>query len=165
MTVTASTPNYRFRRGWEEFTTIPTPASTMINPGDLIWDNGGVAAVASAFTWDTNLATTQPEFRVKFLGVAMDQKLASDPYTTAIRVCTRGVFAYPCAALGAAHHIGECVNADKDTGNNLLDQQLAIVSGPTLSIGVLAEEAASGATELVVYLQSFLLYTVNATAS
>ena len=161
---TVSVPTYTFRRGYGEFTTVPTAASTAYNPGDLIWLNSGVAAVASAFTWDTNLATTQPEFRVLFLGVCMDQKLASDTSTSPILVCLRGVFSYPCATLNAAHHIGECVNCAKDTGNNMLDQVLAFVSGPTLSIGTLAEEVASGSTALTVYLQSFLMYTKNAVA-
>jgi hypothetical protein len=159
MAITVTTPNFTFRRGNCEFVRIPTAASTLYNPGDLIWNNNGVAAIASAFTWTTDLATTQPLFRAKFLGVCMDLKLATDPSTNSILVCTRGFFSYPCAALGSALHIGAFVNAAKDPGANALATQLlANVSGNTLAIGTLAEEAASGATILNVYLQSFAIY-------
>ena len=154
MTVTASTPSYRFRRGISEYTTIPSPASTMINPGDLIFNNGGVAQVASAFTFTTDLPTTQALAKQKFLGVAMDYKSASDPSTTPILVCLKGVFEYPVTAFSAAHHIGEFVGPAKDTGSNMLDQKLAIAPTFDLGIGVLVEEALNGATGVVVYLQS-----------
>src|SRR5947209_2310733 len=103
---TPSTPNYTFRRGLTMLTTVPTPASTLINPGDLmVLDTAGpYARPMHQADWDTNLATTQADVRPVFLGVAMDLKLASDPSTNPILICVEGVFAYACAALGAAQH-------------------------------------------------------------
>ena len=158
MPVTPSLPAYRYRRGDSDFTTVPTPASTAINPGDLIFLNNGVAAVASSFTWNTDLPTTQGQFRLAFLGVSCDQKVATDASTAKILVQTRGIFEYPCSPLGAAAHIGSSVGPAKDTGSNLLNQTLAVAAGVPNSIGTLAEEAAAGATSLMVYLQSFLIF-------
>ena len=159
MPATPSLPAYRYRRGDSDFTTIPTPASTAINPGDLIFSNSGVAAVANSFTWTTDLPTTQGGFRLSFLGVACDQKVATDASTAKILVQTKGIFEYPCAALGAAAHIGASVGPAKDAaGNFLMNQMLAVAPAVTNSIGTLAEEAAVGATSLMVYLQSFLIF-------
>jgi hypothetical protein len=138
----------------------------MYNPGDLIWLNSGVAAVASSYTWSSNLAGTQPGFRILFLGVCMDQKLATDTSTNSILVCLRGFFAFPCVALGGALHIGSWVGPAKDAGGNFLTPQiLANVATYNLSIGTLAEEAITGQTLLEVYLQSWLVYTSNSVAT
>lgn len=160
--VTASTPAYRFLRGQSEYVRLPTAASTAYNVGDLIWNNAGVAAVASTSTF-TNTVASQAAFRKKFVGVCCDNKLVSDASTNPILICTKGVFAYPCAALSGAAHVGEYVAPDKDSGSNLLDQTLAITAGYTASIGTLNEEAASGATSVVVRLQGFATDTANST--
>lgn len=160
MTVTASTASYPFRTGLLETITLPTAANTAYNPGDIIWNNSGVAAIASSLAWSTNLAGTQAALRVEFLGVCMDKKLATDASTTRILIATRGKFSYPCVAVsGSALPIGTLVGNAKDTGNNLLDQVFVNVSGLTDAIGTLVEPAAVGATELQIYLQSFLIYT------
>lgn len=163
--VTASTPNERRKRWGGRVVSVPTPASTMINIGDLIYLNSGVAAVASSLSWNSNLATTQADFRQKFLGVAVENKMASDASTREILVQVDGEYEYPCAALGGALHIGQLVGPDKDTGNNLLDQQLVNVSAFAQSIGTLAKEAAQGDTSLTVYLQSWLLFTHQGVAT
>jgi len=158
MAVTPSTSNMRYSgRGPIRTTSAPTPASTMINTGDLLWLNSGVATPANAFTWDTNLATTQPEFRLLFLGVANEDKPASDASTRSIQIVTEGIFKYPCAALGGALHIGGFVGPAKDANNNsLADQILASVATYDLSVGTLYEEAATGATSLTVWIVSYL---------
>lgn len=158
MAITVTSPANRYRRGPYTSTKILYPPSTQINPGDLIWDNGGVAAIFSAFSWTTNLADTQPLVKAAFLGVAMDQMNIWDAATTRYGlVMTSGIFYYPCAALSQAYDIGTFVNADKDPGgNNLATQVLATVSGVTLGIGKLVEYANSGATGLMVYLSSTL---------
>jgi hypothetical protein len=151
-----STPNYTFVRGVIETTYLKTPASTMINCGDLILLNTATAAIMSAAAWDTNLATTQADVQPVFVGVALDSKLASDTSTRPILIATKGVFSYPCAALGAAHQVGERVAADGDGTHNLYDQKLAIATSNF--IGSLAEVAPSGATNMTVYLQGALTF-------
>ena len=50
MAVTPSTSKMRYTgRGPIRTTTAPTPASVMINSGDLLWLNSGVATLANAF--------------------------------------------------------------------------------------------------------------------
>ena len=161
MAVTPSTSQMRYTgRGPVETTNVPTAASVAINTGDLLWLNSGVATPSSAFTWTTNLAGTQPGFRQVFLGVANEDKSVLDVSTRTIQVVTRGVFKFPCAALGGALHVGNLLGPDKDPNNNSLAlQMLASVSGFTLSIGTLFEEAAAGATSLTALLQSWLIYT------
>lgn len=167
MAVTPSTSQMRFSgRGVFDTLNCPTPASTAINSGDLLWLNSGVATPASSFTWTTNLAGTQPGFRQLFLGVANEDKSVLDVSTRSIQVITRGIFVFPCAALGGALHIGSFVGPDKDANNNSLAlQTLANVATNTLSIGTLFEEVLTGATALRVLLQSWLIYTQQGTTT
>lgn len=79
------------------------------------------------------------------------------PAPTAISRLSATGFLRFLVPLLAAEHIGAFVAPDKDTGNNLLDQQLIVVADAAHAIGVLAEEAAVGATSLTVRLKSFLL--------
>jgi len=165
MPATPTVPTYRYRRE-SSLVTMPSPASTVINPGDLIWQNAGVAATAGAFTWGASLGATQSGFRLLFLGVAQDMKIASDTSTTPIGIRTEGVFEFPCAALASAAHIGTLVGPAQDAaGNFLASQVLAPVAAFANSIGTVVEEAAVGQTFLVVYLQSWLLYTSQGVAS
>ncbi len=161
MPVTPSTSQMRYTgRGPFKTLNAPTPASTMINTGDLLWLNSGVATPANAFTWSTNLAGTQPGFRLLFLGIANEDKSALDTSTRSIQVITDGLFAYPCTALGGALNIGNFIGPDKDPNNNsLADQLIASVATYDLSVGTLWEQAATGATSLIVYVQSYLAIT------
>lgn len=161
MAVTPSTSQMRYSgRGPFKSLNAPTPASTMINTGDLLWLNSGVATPANAFTWSTNLAGTQPGFRLLFLGVANEDKSALDVSTRSINIITDGIFVFPCTALGGALHIGNFIGPDKDPNNNsLADQVIASVATYDLSIGTLFEEVAAGATALRVYIQSYLAVT------
>lgn len=159
MTVTASNPNGVYYLGGERYVKkVASPASTAINPGDALWLNTATAAIASAKSWNSSLGQTQIDFRAKFLGIAIDQKSALDPGTQDISYDTVGEFYVPCAALSGAHHIGEFVAPDKDTGNNLLDQQWAIVADAAHGCGVLVEEAANGQTFMKIRIQSFLVF-------
>jgi hypothetical protein len=152
---TPSTPNGNFVRGNIATASLPTPASTMINVGDLLFLNSGVLALASNVAWDTNLATTQGDAAPVFVGVSAENKLASDPSTRNILVYTQGIFNYPCAALGAAHYLGERIACAADGTHNMRDQLVAIATSNF--IGSLAENAASGATNVVCYIQSNLV--------
>ncbi len=164
MAVTPSVDNPTvFNRSLSDYFTMPTPASTMINVGDLLWNNAGVVAVASVFTWAGTLALTQSLFREKFLGVAADKKLAADPSTRQIRIARVAVCNYPIAST-IALHVGQSLAPDKDTGNNLLDQQLVAVSDAETfmkSIATLDRESAAGNLSVEARVQSFLTVSKN----
>lgn len=158
---TPSTSQMRYSgRGPFKTLNCPTAASVMINTGDHLWLNSGVATPASSFTWTSNLATTQAAFRLLYLGVANEDKSVLDVSTRSIQVIVDGIFQYPCTALGGALHIGNFIAPDKDpAGNNLMDQVLASVATFDLSTGVLFEEVLTGAVSLRVNTQSYLAVT------
>lgn len=108
---------------------------------------------AGSFTWDTNLATTQPEFKAVFAGVALYRILAAQAGRK-IEVGTCGVYRYPCAALGSALRAGIYIGPDKAAGNALLPQQVVNVATKSLAIGQLAEDAKVGATDVMVRIVS-----------
>lgn len=155
---TASTPQNRYVRGKLETTKVQAPASTMLNPGDLVCASGGTLQNASNFNWQGSLGASQNAFAAQFVGVMMDQRLSTDA-TTGVKqlVATEGVFLYPCTSLGSALQVGTFVGPDKDTGSNLLDQQLVSVpSGASNAIGKTVEYAAAGATQLLVHVKGTL---------
>ena len=115
--VTASTMNQRLLRDPGKVTSIPAPANTMINEGDLIWNNSGIAAVCSTTSWGGSTGATQETFRSEFLGVSNTSRRSTDPSTNGyITTIGDGIFTFPCTALGSAEHIGAFVAPDKDTG-------------------------------------------------
>lgn len=126
--------------------------------GDFLYmdvaDNNTVKP-AGSFTWNTNLATTQPLFKAVFTGICNMRILAAQTGRNVV-VSTAGVFRYPCAALGAALAQGAFLGPDKAAGNNLLPQQLVSVANKSLAIAQLVENAPVGATSLLVRPQSTL---------
>jgi len=153
-----SSPNFTRLKKMLTYETYPTPASTQINPGDLVLLNTATLAIMSAATWDTNIGTTQADVAPVFMGIALDQKLVGDPTTREIAVAIEGIAEFPCTALGAAHHVGEYVAADADGVHNLYDQIVALTATLANAIGKLEREAASGATFLQFYFASTLIF-------
>jgi hypothetical protein len=124
-------------------------ATLLINPGDMVFRDtaDGYDKKASAFTWTTNLATTQPLFKAAFRGIAMARRIAAQLVDGGIsdgNILESGEFVFPCAALGGPQLVGALVGPAKDTGNNLADQVVAIVATASLAIGVLTRAAATG---------------------
>jgi hypothetical protein len=141
MTATASTPTYRYRYGGTEPVAAPYKSGLTVNTGDLVYiDSGDSYTVkpANALTWSTSLAPTQGVFVASFLGVAAQTYNSSQTNTVGIgdgnlRVDTAGVFDFDTAA--SSFNVGDLVGPDKDTGNNLLNQQVALVSSEADAIG------------------------------
>lgn len=149
MAVTAAFGLQRKRRGASNIAKILAPASTSIPLGTMLWDNSDVAALASTFTWSSNLAGTQPGFKKKFLGIATGARIAAD--TTAdqfITYDTSGVFEMDCVAASGFTK-GVFVGPAKDAaGNNLLDSTVAVVATYDLAIGTVADTVGSSATKV-----------------
>lgn len=161
---TASNPSFPYRRNPLATTKILAPASTAIQPGDLIWDNSGVAAIASAYTWTSDLATTQYNFAQAFLGVSMDKRLSTDPSTDRyILVMTSGDYSYPCPTASGFQDVGTYYAPAQDSGSNLLDQVLTPVStlatgGTKATQGIfrLTEAIATGAGQVLLHMSAGL---------
>lgn len=83
---------------------VPVAAAAVINQGDIVYLDT-TAKAAHEVAHATNLATTQEAVHDGFLGVALDQHLASMP-AGFIRVATEGVWRFNCVAA-AAKAIGQ----------------------------------------------------------
>lgn len=124
--------------------TKAVPTATVINPGELVGTlaSGGNPYPADAEVWDTNLATTQTNFRTRFLGVSMELSRNGD--VQPIRVNCGGVHRFNCAA--ATFELGDFVGPAKDTGNALLSDTVVAVGSEALAIGRVAKRYASNTT-------------------
>lgn len=121
---------------------VPSPASTAIAIGDLLWNNAGVAAKASAQADQLTAAANQKLFAKLFLGVANDAKIAADPSTRNINVRADFVGYFDCASTTWA--VGDLVGAvEAGSGTALENQVVAKVTDPEAAIGVCLEAGTS----------------------
>jgi hypothetical protein len=105
-------------RNSENFISMAVDASTVIEPGDMLFLDTDDVKPASSFTWNTDLATTQAAFKDQFVGIAME----AHPSGVAgnILVMTKGVFEMECPST--TWQPGALVGPDKASGNALLSQ-------------------------------------------
>ena len=117
------------------------PANT-INAGDLVCNESNYAIPISAFTWDTDEATTRVAAVAAFLGVSNDRSRASttDARDLFIEVHTDGYFEFDCAS--GTYEVGDKLGPDKDTGNALKNQVKA-VSAENQAVAVVVERGAT----------------------
>lgn len=154
-------PNtYRHVRGNHQPTLFTTKTGIDYYIGDAVYvDTGDSNTIkpAGSFTWDTNLATTQESFVDVFAGVMCQAALAAQAGRKLV-VATKGVFRFDCAALGAAKRAGTLFGMAKQTGNLLEPQKVAEVATNDLAVGRLAEDAPSGATEVLIEITSAVIH-------
>jgi hypothetical protein len=135
----------RYRSGQVHLVSVRVDAATVIEVGDLLFLDTDDAKPASAFPWNTNLATTQSDFAAQFLGVAHEQSKSGDTAPISVDVGSDAV--YELDAASATYELGDTLGPDKDTGNQLLDQQLEAAVG-TSSIARAVESKPAAATSL-----------------
>ena len=118
--------------------TSTVPTST-IEQGDAVAYVSDKAVPASAFTWTTDLATTQTAFVVAFLGISESRSRAATTDTRDLRINVNmdGTYEFDCTS--ASYTVGQFVGLAKDTGNNLLSSQVVGVATKALAIGVVVE--------------------------
>jgi hypothetical protein len=110
------------------------PASTAIAIGDLLWNNSGAAAKASAQSDQGTEAANQELFASLFLGVSNDQRLATetDAGTRTIRtdvICD-------CTCPSTTWAIGDLVGpSEASNGTELENQQVEKVTLSERAIG------------------------------
>lgn len=128
--------------------TIATVATAKaVAVGDLCGMSSGTLVKASDTTWNTDLATTQSDFRALFLGVSGQQKDANvarvfgNATDNVIRIDAGGVFQFDCAS--ATFEVGDFVGPAKQSGNALEDQKVVKVSTETTAIGRVVERGTS----------------------
>jgi hypothetical protein len=129
----------------------PVANATAFNVGDICyWDNTPKQAKpAAAFTFTTDLPTTQTNFALQFLGICLDKKLAADGQTT-LRFDTSPLscFDQPIAA-GTAYKIGQSFGPAKDVGNALLSNKIAACVNGSASFRLVADCSTTDTSVLV----------------
>lgn len=147
--------NFRYRYGDTNPVDVAWDSGTAIEIGDLVWVDSSDSYAAkpmSAFTWDTDLATTQTAAHLVFLGVAMQRYDGSNANAYGIkdgklRVATSGTFEFTCAS--ASFNVGGCVGPAKQSGNALENQKVVAVASDALAVGKVVRATSSETTVLV----------------
>ena len=119
------TDKMRWRYGDTNPVVAAVDAATVIDIGDLVWQDTDDAKPAAGQTNHGSKAANQKALADAFLGVAMQRSRSGD--TAPIRVATTGVFEFDCAS--DTFELGDLVGAETNAaGTALLNQQVAKVS-------------------------------------
>lgn len=140
-------PVSQYQYGGSNPTIATVATAKAVAVGDLCGMSSGTLVKASDTTWNTDLATTQSDFRALFLGVSGQQKDANlarvfgNATDNVIRIDAGGVFVFDCAS--ATFEVGDFVGPAKQTGNALEDQKVVKVSTEATAIGRVVERGTS----------------------
>src|SRR5690606_35950923 len=96
---------------------MATPASTQIDPGDLLYKQGNTVYPASSQADAGSEAANQQFFASRFFGVSNGQKLASDAGTGAIPVIVDSDIEFTLAAATSVE-VGTLLAADENAGGD-----------------------------------------------
>jgi hypothetical protein len=126
------------------------PTNTIVS-GDLVALVSNKAVPVTAFTWTTDLATTQTAFAVAFLGMSTGRSRAAttDPRDLELPVQMDGTIEMDCSS--ASYTIGQYVGPIKASGNALLNT-VAGVATKALAVGVVVKDSGASATKVMVRL-------------
>jgi hypothetical protein len=105
----------RHRYGDQQIVKLPVLTAEVIEIGDLVGQVSGNAVAASSEAWNTNLATTQNDFKGTFVGIAIDKSDSGE--TADIAVATAGVFEMNAAS--ATYAYGALVGPDESPASTL----------------------------------------------
>jgi hypothetical protein len=141
----------RWRYGDTNPVSAAVDAATVIEIGDLVYQEVDDARPASAQADLGTEAQNQEGFHDKFLGVAMQASRNGD--TAPIRVATSGVFEFVTAA--AAYELGALVGLVGAT--TLADQELKAVATENLAVGRVAKRVNPAGTAVYVEIVSTVM--------
>lgn len=144
----------RWRYGDTNPVVAAVDAATVIEIGDLLFQEVDDARPASAEPDGGEKTTNQELFADKFLGVAMQRSRAGD--TSPIRVATTGVFEFDCPSN--TFELGDLAGVDENAaGSALLNQQVVKVAASKYAIGRVAKRAAAATTSVLVDIRSTVM--------
>lgn len=135
----------RFRSGLVQLVRFRVASATAIEPGDLLYLDGGVVHPAGDFAWTTNLATTRAAFAAEFVGIAHTG--SADGETELISVDVSPLAVYEVGAVAAEFGVGDLL-APAETVLALASQTLEQVADPAHAIARAMEETSAGATSV-----------------
>jgi hypothetical protein len=143
----------RWRYGDTNPVMMPVASQTIIEIGDLLYANNGLALPASDLANQGTTAATQEAFHDKFLGVAMQCSPAGS--THPIRVATTGVFEFDCTL--STFELGALLSG-YDSGTGTLAAQIVDdVATPNLAIGRCVKRVSPAATKVLVDVVSTII--------
>jgi len=144
----------RWRYGDTNPVVAAVDSATVIEIGDLLWQDTDDAKPASSLTDQGSETGNQDVFADNFLGVAMQRSRSGD--TSPIRVATTGVFEFDCPS--GTFELGDLVGVDENTaGDALLDQQVDSVANAAYAVGRVAKREASATTSVLVDVRSTVM--------
>ena len=144
----------RWRYGDTNPVVAAVDSATVIEIGDLVYQDTDDAKPASSQADQGSLAANQELFGDNFLGVAMQRSRFGD--TAPIRVATTGVFEFDCPS--GTFELGDLVGSDENgAGNALLNQQVAKVAASKYAVGRVAKRVAPAATSVLVDIRSTIM--------
>jgi hypothetical protein len=144
----------RWRYGDTNPVVAAVDSGTVIEIGDLVYQDTDDAKPASSQADQGSETANQELFADNFLGVAMQRSRSGD--TDPIRVATTGVFEFDCPS--GTFELGNLVGVDENAvGNGLLDQQVASVSASKYAVGRVAKRLATAATAVLVDVRSTVM--------
>jgi D-alanyl-D-alanine carboxypeptidase len=137
----------RWRYGDTNPVVAAVDAATVVEIGDLLWQDGDDAKPAAAQADQGTKTANQELLADKFLGVAMQRSRAGE--SEPIRVAASGVFEFDCPS--AAFELGDLVGVDENAaGTALLNQQVAKVAQSKYAIGRVARREPAATTRVLV---------------
>jgi hypothetical protein len=144
----------RWRYGDTNPVIAAVDAATVIEIGDLVYQDTDDAKPASSQAHQASKAADQELFADKFLGVAMQRSRSGD--TAPIRVATTGVFEFDCPS--GMFELGDLVGTDANvSATGLLSQQVAKVAASKYAVGRVAKRVVPAATSVLVDVRSTVM--------
>ncbi len=145
------TNKLRFRSGQVELHKVRVDSGTVIEAGDLVWLDTNDVKPASAFTWTTDLATTQGNFAAVFLGVAHQSSAAGETDDISVDLSPFSVYEFDVDS--ATYEIGSLLGPD-NVSTALTSQRLTTASTGAAAIARASEYKSVASTTLRVQFAS-----------
>jgi predicted RecA/RadA family phage recombinase len=150
------TDKMRWRYGDTNPVIAAVDALTVIEIGDLLWQDVDDAKPASLHHTTGDKPTRQAAFTQKFLGVAVQRSRMGE--SSPIRVATTGVFEMDCPA--STYELGDLVGIETNASQSALLNQ-SVVKGEAgaagLAIGRVARRAPAPAQTVLVDIRSTVM--------
>jgi hypothetical protein len=144
----------RWRYGDTNPVVAAVDSATVIEIGDLVYQDVDDAKPASSQADQESETANQELLADNFLGVAMQRSRAGD--TDPIRVAATGVFEFDCPS--GTFELGDLLGVDENAaGDGLLDQQVAPVAAASAAIGRVAKRAPSAQQGVLVDIRSTIM--------
>jgi hypothetical protein len=148
------TDKMRWRYGDTNPVVAVVESGTVIEIGDLLWQDADDAKPASMQTDHGTETANQEALADAFLGVAMQRSRSGE--TSPVRVATTGVFEFDCPS--GTFKLGDLVGVDENTaGNALLNQQVAKVDLSKYAVGRVAKRQGTNTTSVLVDIRSTVM--------